>query len=244
MEVHAHTHTPRKKWTHYFWEFFMLFLAVTLGFIVENEREHYIEHKRAKEYAKLLKADLIYDTLELSKYLVAKDMEFKTMESIRKLQDKKQQNITLADLRFLNATSFQISPFRPHNATLLQLKSSGSLRYFQNIQLKEKLANYEWAINNANEIYHSFLTEGGGIQSEHILYYNISREKFLKATEAFSDNLLASSAGYNFKSWDEFHYIAKSLMDVMQFMYTYSYPDLKIRAAELIELLNKEFHLK
>ena len=21
MEVHAHSHTPRKKWTHYFWEF-------------------------------------------------------------------------------------------------------------------------------------------------------------------------------------------------------------------------------
>jgi hypothetical protein len=28
MEVHAHTHTERKKWTHYFWEFLMLFLAV------------------------------------------------------------------------------------------------------------------------------------------------------------------------------------------------------------------------
>ena len=28
MEVHHHTHTPRKKWTHYFWEFLMLFLAV------------------------------------------------------------------------------------------------------------------------------------------------------------------------------------------------------------------------
>ena len=36
MEVHSHTHTPRKKWTHYFWEFFMLFLAVTLGFFVEK----------------------------------------------------------------------------------------------------------------------------------------------------------------------------------------------------------------
>jgi hypothetical protein len=36
MEVHAHPHTSRKKWTHYFWEFFMLFLAVTLGFFVEN----------------------------------------------------------------------------------------------------------------------------------------------------------------------------------------------------------------
>ena len=28
MEVPAHTHTARKKWTHYFWEFLMLFLAV------------------------------------------------------------------------------------------------------------------------------------------------------------------------------------------------------------------------
>ena len=28
MEVHAHTHTERKQWTHYLWEFLMLFLAV------------------------------------------------------------------------------------------------------------------------------------------------------------------------------------------------------------------------
>jgi hypothetical protein len=30
MEVHHHSHTARKKWTHFFWEFFMLFLAVSL----------------------------------------------------------------------------------------------------------------------------------------------------------------------------------------------------------------------
>ena len=36
--------------THYFWEFFMLFPAVTLGFFVENLREHYEEHPdRAKK---------------------------------------------------------------------------------------------------------------------------------------------------------------------------------------------------
>ncbi len=28
MDVHAHPHTPRKKWTYYFWEFLMLFVAV------------------------------------------------------------------------------------------------------------------------------------------------------------------------------------------------------------------------
>ena len=53
MEVHHHAHNAdghrgKKKWTHYLWEFLMLFLAVTLGFFVENQREHYIEHKREK----------------------------------------------------------------------------------------------------------------------------------------------------------------------------------------------------
>ena len=33
MEVHAHTHTARKKWTHYLWEFLMLFLSVFGGFL-------------------------------------------------------------------------------------------------------------------------------------------------------------------------------------------------------------------
>ena len=32
----------------------MLFLAVTLGFFVENQREHYVEHLREKQYAKSL----------------------------------------------------------------------------------------------------------------------------------------------------------------------------------------------
>ena len=54
MEVHQHTHTPRNKWTHYFWEFLMLFLAVTAGFFMENQRENYIEHKRAKVLTKSL----------------------------------------------------------------------------------------------------------------------------------------------------------------------------------------------
>ena len=66
MEVHAHTHTARKKWTHYFWEFLMLFLAVTLGFFVENQREHYIEHQRAKVYAASMKINLQVDTAELN----------------------------------------------------------------------------------------------------------------------------------------------------------------------------------
>ena len=62
MEVHHHAHTARKKWTHYFWEFLMLFLAVFCGFLAENQREHYIEKQREKKFARRLLSDLREDS--------------------------------------------------------------------------------------------------------------------------------------------------------------------------------------
>jgi len=66
MEVHAHTHSERKKWTHYLWEFLMLFLAVFCGFLAENQREHMVEHRREKEYMVSLVDDLKNDSAFLS----------------------------------------------------------------------------------------------------------------------------------------------------------------------------------
>src|SRR5947199_611234 len=45
MEVHKHPHhvTHKKKWGEYLLEFFMLFLAVFLGFLAENLRESQVE---------------------------------------------------------------------------------------------------------------------------------------------------------------------------------------------------------
>ncbi|HKB45173.1 MAG TPA: hypothetical protein VKC90_12315, partial [Chitinophagaceae bacterium] len=63
MEVHAHSHTARKKWYHYFWEFFMLFLAVSLGFFVENLRERITETHRENEFAKALYTELSDDSV-------------------------------------------------------------------------------------------------------------------------------------------------------------------------------------
>ena len=44
----------------------MLFMAVTAGFFVENQREHYIEHKRGKQYIKSFVEDLKIDTARFS----------------------------------------------------------------------------------------------------------------------------------------------------------------------------------
>ena len=74
MEVHTHpiaigSHTERKKWTHYFWEFLMLFLAVFCGFLAENQREHIVEHKREKEYIRSMLEDLKHDTAVFQNFI-------------------------------------------------------------------------------------------------------------------------------------------------------------------------------
>lgn len=70
MEVHHHPHLApsethahgKKSWGSYFWEFFMLFLAVFCGFLAENQREHFVEHRREKQYIKSMIEDLQFDT--------------------------------------------------------------------------------------------------------------------------------------------------------------------------------------
>ena len=70
MEVHhPHSHHGPKKWKEHFLEFFMLFLAVTLGFFAENQREHYVERHRELQYMESMVEDLKNDTIEFNKQL-------------------------------------------------------------------------------------------------------------------------------------------------------------------------------
>jgi len=61
MESHAHHlhKAPLHGWKHYLYEFFMLFLAVTLGFFVENQREHYVDRKKEIVYVNGILKDLV-----------------------------------------------------------------------------------------------------------------------------------------------------------------------------------------
>jgi hypothetical protein len=82
MEVHAHAQTPRKKWTHYFWEFLMLFLAVFCGFLAENQREHMVEHQREKQYMTSLLSDLAADSTVLSNGIPLKLRRISSIDSV------------------------------------------------------------------------------------------------------------------------------------------------------------------
>ncbi len=144
MEVHRHSHTARKKWTHYFWEFLMLFLAVTLGFFVENKREHYIEHQRAKVYAATMRANLQVDTAELKQIVYRGTFAANYLDTfLLLLTSGDLTKIPTGKLYWYGLFGGYLRGFQSNDATFQQMKSSGSLRYFLSPGLEQQISNYD-----------------------------------------------------------------------------------------------------
>ncbi|MEO6219179.1 MAG: hypothetical protein ABIO81_02040 [Ginsengibacter sp.] len=240
MEVHAHTHTPRKKWTHYFWEFLMLFLAVTLGFFVENWREHYIEHKRAGQYAEMMREDLLKDTKQLGE-LIRGTEDLKLSERIwKRVYGMPIVRITVADIDSLTNPGIDLSRFAWNDATYSQMKSSGTLRLFSEKDLVRKLALYESYIK---EIGFFNKNIDDAFSSEYLLKASYYKSKFFENNPDIKGNVLLKQAGYNFNGWEMEDAITQRIISY-QLILRDIYPEIKKTAAEIIDLLKKEYRLK
>ncbi len=148
MEVHAHSHTARKKWTHYFWEFLMLFLAVVCGFFAEYQLEHKIEKDRAGQFLESMLIDVKTNIKNLDS-LVSQDKII--IENHTTLV-----NWLLQDSTTIDRASFAkkmgavwVRNFLVRKETYEQMKSSGSLRYVGNIEFLKKMMDYERITNFA-----------------------------------------------------------------------------------------------
>jgi len=148
MEVHHHSHSSRKKWTHYLWEFLMLFLAVTAGYFVENQREHYIEHKRARQYASTMLEDLKADNEALLSGIHINQLIINKIDTLLFLYDpENKQTKTTGQLYYFGRHGIRFWHYVNKQVTLEQMKHSGTLRYFQNSFLENKFVALDKAIS-------------------------------------------------------------------------------------------------
>lgn len=108
----------------------MLFLAVTLGFFVENKREHYIEQIRVKEFARSLASDIASDTANMTYIINRIKIQIKNTDSLAVyLKTHKLHEVRNIDLFALTVLD-RYPAYRWSRSTLEQIKNSGSLRYF------------------------------------------------------------------------------------------------------------------
>lgn len=142
MEVHAHTHTPRKKWTHYFWEFLMLFLAVFCGFLAEYQLEHKIEKEREIQYIESLVEDLQEDTAALTATIREFDDHMKRNDSLIKLLTGTDIKDRGADLYYFARRASRSVRLALHDLTIQQMKSSGGFRLIRKQNVSKAIIEY------------------------------------------------------------------------------------------------------
>ena len=149
MEVHhAHHPTHKKKWTEYLLEFFMLFLAVFLGFVAENIRENYVERHRELGYIKSMIADLKTDTAKLRINIAQFDTLLSSQDrfiTAFNFSDKNNQQTLQKNL----SSIMGFPDFIYTDGTIQQLKNSGGFRLIENHDATDSIMAYDAAVKKA-----------------------------------------------------------------------------------------------
>jgi hypothetical protein len=148
MEVHHHPdlHHRRKKFKEYFLEFLMIFLAVTMGFLAESLRENIGDKDKEKEYISSFIKNLKDDTAECAGTI--HDNQDK-MDRLKKLLALSRGNMSDTGVRrnlyrYITGSSVGFySIFRTNDATMMQLKNSGGLRFIRRDHVADSIARYD-----------------------------------------------------------------------------------------------------
>ena len=149
MEVHHHAHTPRKKWTHYFWEFLMLFLAVFCGFLAENQREHFVEHQRENVLMKSMVKDLQSDTAFFSQMIYGISQYNLHIDSLIPIISNNNDLNKFASEIYLQQVWTNLYYKAVYtDRTIAQLKNSGNFRLIRNTAVSDGIIAYDGYVKN------------------------------------------------------------------------------------------------
>ena len=247
MEVHHHAHTARKKWTHYFWEFFMLFLAVTLGFFVENQREHYIEHKREKQYVQSFYEDLTADEVDLEGNIEYLRGQVKAADSLQLLMKnvttKQPANHIYMYLREITRSSAGL--LYPNDRTIVQLRNAGGMRLIKNKSVSDSMVGYYRTISIIQFLSENALNNKNSLREKYIPLLNA--EDFDKITDSTSKIINPVDILYLRNADPEV--INSCLMEVNRIKNINSTLAIRIRrlkekAGRIKDFIKEEYHLK
>jgi len=249
MEVHAHTHTARKKWTHYLWEFLMLFLAVFCGFLAENKREKIVERHREKEYIVSMIEDLQADTANLAETISGFDQIEKRFDSlIREFNESVKTYSEDWTRKFILSYRNGYPDFYHSDRTIQQLKNSGGMRLIINKEAALGIIKYDASIKDLDyEV--SFLSNADDRYIQEVLKVWSMNKMFADA--GISSWVKSKSIVVHKNYWITndplaFEQLFNKLSEYNELIIRMNgiFGDTKTKAMDLIELLKKEYHLK
>ena len=260
MEVHAHSHSHGKKnWRSYFWEFLMLFLAVFCGFLAENQREHYIEHLREKQYMITMLEDLKNDTSSLAECVAYWDNINNSIDSASDaIQFPVQEPDLVKAYSHLN-NGLNYYGFGYNERTIAQLKNSGAFRLIRQKEVANKIILYDRLNQNAidqidaqhNTLYMQTLALRNKVFVQEIINEVYSRYGYKPASPAdkyWIDSLIRkhkiplATEAYNTLMFEFKNSLLALRKDFTNMKWGYDH--LWEMQNELIKLIQEKYHLK
>jgi hypothetical protein len=258
MEVHKHPHhiTHKKKWGEYLLEFLMLFLAVFLGFLAENLREHKIEHVRAEEFSKSLVQDLQNDVKAITGHQRSSEIYIAIADSLLKLSKTKLEGRKAAEFSFYTRFMYWTVSVSLNRATFEQIKNSGSLRYFKNYGLLDKMIKYDALVNEVKAEFSNHQVRGNMLLSlinkilEPEYHHDVSRY-VLAALDTMSDETKKNYFAVKTETLENKRETIRKMLNMivvqqrnLRLNADRILPRAKELSNELKDDLKKEYHLK
>lgn len=240
MEVHHHPNVEKKNLKGYILEGLMIFLAVTMGFVAENIREQITEHKTAKILAQSLLEDIKKDTASLHSLIAFSNKKLYAADSILAIVHTPRNTWNAKNFYIYMIPMVSSLPFKSTDGTYSQMKTSGTLRYF-NQSLVNIINSYDVQLMKTE--YRDEVEDKGiwilgdlifdimNLEVINDIRFNktITHDMFIrignKETADKFINLIVLNKGFHFRSFQEYQ------------------AQLKI-ADKLIEALKKEYHLE
>jgi hypothetical protein len=245
MEVHAHTHTARKKWTHYFWEFLMLFLAVFCGFLAEYQLEHKIERDKEKQYIQSLLEDLSVDTANLHETINNHNRRMRNIDTLLALFPQLGQGYNQKLYEKLEALK-GFADFVKADRTMQQLKNAGGMRLIRNKKAADAITEYDLTnrdldidVTSLAELFNRIESSRFELFDEEALQTDL-KEKTITELETGKKNYLLKSEK---SALGKFNNEIREFQIVCGFVRV-SEEKLSTQATDLIRLLKSEYNLK
>ncbi len=257
MEVHHHAHNPapdshrglRKKWTHYFWEFLMLFLAIFCGFLAENQREHMVEHSREKQYMRSMLIDLSADSARYTRGIGRKEQRIKAIDSVFLFFNAHPSATSISGrvIKYFRRATFDQN-FTRNTITINQLKNAGGMRLIRDKPVIDSITSYDFQCEDYVNLY------GEYYNSHQQLAYRYM-EKLVPASALLQLYIQNNSTAYVTNIPDsimieinrtQLNEQLNLLMQVKIFAWQEigEFQKLKNSATNLMELIKKDYHLK
>jgi hypothetical protein len=152
METHSQElhKAPGNGWRHYLFEFFMLFLAVSLGFYAENLREEIKNNEEIKTNMRTILVDLKSDVTRLDSVFERNEFSCAMADSLIILLQTDKSN-TREIYYCARAVTSNIGYYYSNSKTFDQMKNSGFLKLIKPRALLDSLAAYyvsfQWLAN-------------------------------------------------------------------------------------------------